>query len=1086
MRNLKKLFAVIMIVAMIASIMVPAYAADYEKEAQTLKSLGLFKGYSDTDLGLGDDLTREQGLTLMIRARGLEAEVEAMSQEEIAAQLTKVVDLDTVTDWAKPYVAYAVKNGLTKGIDTNIAPNVEFAGQLPLSGKEFINFMLYSMGYPDEWSKDTVLTKAAEIGMLSAGKAVEFGTTVVLKRDAAAGIISSAMTGITASGVTLAQALVDAGAVSAEAMAEAGYFEPTPVPTEAPVELAVTDYSADNLKEITLVFNKPLNKDTVKKDNIKIKKGGVTFTEYGVSLKDDQQTVVIRADKGKHFDNQVEYALTLKGIKDTEGLAIKETTINVKPFDATLPEITAIKITGPKSLELTFSEPIEDAGTGRSVTLKSGTTTVGVKTQFEGYDSNTIKVTLLSSLVDGKTYTISVKGFLDYAGYQMINYTEDFAYAADKSEITATVEKAEQTYVVVKFNKPVTGLTNKFFYHTFSAWEAVAIYSDSDMKTPVTGAVDKVWVVFVDDNTKYPIPEGDVKLVIRDKVGSAKIKDNWGNEFLGAELTISVTADKTPPSVAELKKKSETALTVKFSEDVKFTKDNIEILNADGSALSGLNITVEAVSGKEYTVNFGTNLSGKSILVNIKNVEDKALSPNKLALHSEVIEITDSTKPEVKNVTYKEVTGGERALFVFFSESVDDTALNRDNYYYVVGDTWTKFSNSPEFYDGNKVVRIELTAAELTKVTTTGTKIVVKDIKDLAGNALVVQEFSAIKKYDDTANKPKLSEINATATNKVDLVFDQFLTDIDTSIFEVNGKEPAGVEISENSKGNTIITLTTQDDRKFSHDLIDTGLGYTIQVVINLDQTKTQLSNIFGVNADLTTMPAINDKIKPEIKTATTIDANGDGKLDNILVEFTENINYIYIAPAAFTVDGFTVEDAYPTTDVTAVTQAVYNSRGVVVNGPTKFALIRVKQKDVDTVITPKVKVVTTIKDTEGNEYDLSKDAVTSVDGIAPVVATKLPKAGEITANTTHTLVFSEALHEDSRKADAVMKTVGEAYGKTGTAKVELAWGSDNKTLTVTITADATNKVTLGNISTVTVKDLKGNQSGNLTIQSAN
>lgn len=1076
MRNLKKLFAVIMVVAMLASIMVPAFAADYEADALKLKALGLFKGYSDTDLGLDDSLTREQGLTFMLRARGLEDEVQAMSTEEIAAQLAKVTDLDTVSEWAKPYVAYAVKNGLTKGIDASILPNIKFAGQLLLTGKEFINFMLNAMGYEEEW--DNVLSKAADIGMLSAGQAVTFGSILELKRDTAAGIISFAMSGTTASGVSLAQALVDAGAVDAAAMAEAGYFTPTVAPTEAPEELAVEDYYADNLKEMVLVFNRPLNKDTVKVDNIKVKKAGVSVSGYTVSLKDDLQTVVIKAADGVAFENQVVYAVTLKGIKDADAIAIKETTLDIKPFDATLPEVVDVKVTGPKNLEITFSEPIKDLGT-RSITLKSGTTTVGVNNTFAGYDSNVIKVTLYSSLTDGKSYTLTAKGFEDYAGYKMINYSGEFAYVADKSDIIASIDKAEQTYVVVTFNKPVTGITKDFFYHTFSAWKPIEVYSDSAMTTAVTGAVDKVWVKFAEGDTGYAIPEGTAKLVIRDKVDSAKIKDNWGNEFLGAELSVTVSADKTAPEVTELKKKSETALSITFSEEVKFAKGNVEVLNDDGSALSGLTITVEG-SGKSYTINLGKNLSGKSVLVNIKNVEDKALAPNKMALYSAVIDITDSTAPSVTNVTYKNF-GGEKALFIFFNEAVDETALVKDNYYILSLDddgnsVWTKFGNTPEFYDGNKVVRIELNDTILETITKTGTKVIAKDIKDLAGNALAVQEFAAIKAYDDVANAPEVTKAEAIATNKVVLTFSQFLTEVDAAVFTVNGDEPTGMEISENSDGNTVITLTTKDDKKFAHDLSGTpSVGITITA-------EKKLNNVFGVNAK-TTVPAIADKIKPEVKKdgITALDLNGDGKLDNIRIEFAETIKFNYISATTFTVDGYTIEDAYPAS--ATVGDAVYNGRGsAAVDTDTKYVMIRVTQpKTANTTATPKVKVVTEIRDVKGNKYDLEKDAIASVDGIAPIVVTKLPAADTFEANATHTLVFSEAINEASRTE--VKAAVDAAYTKNGTATVTSAWGTDNKTLTVTITADATNTVVLSAIADIAVTDLKDNTSVALDIQ---
>jgi len=236
-------------------------------------------------------------------------------------------------------------------------------------------------------------------------------------------------------------------------------------------------------------------------------------------------------------------------------------------------------------------------------------------------------------------------------------------------------------------------------------------------------------------------------------------------------------------------------------------------------------------------------------------------------------------------------------------------------------------------------------------------------------------------------------------------------------------------------------------------------------------------------NSYHTTMPAIADKIKPEVKKngITTIDANGDGKLDNIKIEFAEKVKFNYISATTFTVDGYTIEDAYP---ATAVTEAVYNGRGAVASDDTEYVIIRVKQKDdANTTATPKVKVVTTVKDVAGNEYDLDKDAIASVDGIAPIVVTKLPAADTFEADATHTLVFSEAIDEDSQ--EAVLEAVEDAYTANDDAEVEFAWGSDDKTLTVTITADEDNTVVLGVIdgSAVEVVDLKGNAVTGLDLQ---
>ena len=83
MRNLKKLFAVILTVAMIASLMVPALAATQNTEkALKLQAINVMAGTVD-DLKLDEDLTRIQALTFAIRAAGKDAEALALTAEEI-------------------------------------------------------------------------------------------------------------------------------------------------------------------------------------------------------------------------------------------------------------------------------------------------------------------------------------------------------------------------------------------------------------------------------------------------------------------------------------------------------------------------------------------------------------------------------------------------------------------------------------------------------------------------------------------------------------------------------------------------------------------------------------------------------------------------------------------------------------------------------------------------------------------------------------------------------------------------------------------------------------------------------------------
>jgi len=312
MRNLKKLIAVIMVVAMIASLMVPALAAQNEDLAKMLQELGLFKGYSDTELGLDDGLTREQALAFMLRVMGLEDEVQAMDAEEVAEYMGRVVDPETVTaTWAHPYVAYAIKHDLTRGVNSKIYPNVEFDGQRVISGKEFIRFILNGLGFtPEVVGWDDVLDKAQEIGLLTAGEVVRYGSIQEMTRDEAVYVLVSALDATTVDGITLAQALYNAGAVDKETLAKYGYAVEEPTPVEEPLAMTVTAKKANVLavefnnevdtENVTLTVKKGASKVSVDKTEWSTNKKVATITTtanmtagtYTVEAKIDEETTL--------------------------------------------------------------------------------------------------------------------------------------------------------------------------------------------------------------------------------------------------------------------------------------------------------------------------------------------------------------------------------------------------------------------------------------------------------------------------------------------------------------------------------------------------------------------------------------------------------------------------------------------------------------------------------------------------------------------------------------------------------------------------------------------------------------------------
>ena len=101
--------------------------------------------------------TRMQGLIMMIRLLGKEAEAEALKNEESI--------FTDVPKWAVGYANYAFKSGLTKGIGNDL-----FGTDLELNANDFMTFMLRALGYDDskgDFNYSHSINFANQIGMLT-------------------------------------------------------------------------------------------------------------------------------------------------------------------------------------------------------------------------------------------------------------------------------------------------------------------------------------------------------------------------------------------------------------------------------------------------------------------------------------------------------------------------------------------------------------------------------------------------------------------------------------------------------------------------------------------------------------------------------------------------------------------------------------------------------------------------------------------------------------------------------------------------------------------------------------------------------
>lgn len=899
MRSLKKLLAVIMTVAMIASIMVPALAADYDDDAQKLYKLGLFKGTSGSSYqpDLDATLIRETGLALMIRAMGLEEEVLAMSDAEVNEQLAKVVDASDIADWARPYVAYAVKNGLTKGIDASVAPNIKFGAKLDLSGREFIGFMLYAMGYTNVgW--DDFLDKAAEIGMLSAGEAVKFGTMNPINRDSAVGILAKSMHGITAAGITLGQALVEAGVVDADAMAEAGYFTPTATPTPTPAVLTATA-STDNLIQIYVVYSQEVDKDSAEDlDNYEIDDVDIVSAE----LQEDGVTVVLTLDSKQAQQSKVD--LVINDVKDTAGteIATDYTIKDIEFLDMIIPSIEEVKVVGNDTVKVVFSEPMDpETLKARGNYEVKSSKTLYVKQAVPQKNNTEVLVEMYAKLPEGQI-TFKVKSDVkDFAGFGVVAdaFTLDVVPDEEKPVVIG-YEKASQDEVTLIWNEDIEVKEGDKanFYHTNYNNKIDANLTASDIDG------NKMTLKF----TNNPLPQGTAYVYVLAKA----VNDLWDNENDQQMVQIEVAVDEIPPEVDEIKVKAEDEIEITFTEnldaDTAEEEDNYTILDDEGDEIKDI-ISDVTLSGKKVTITFVDKLAGDYSIV-IENVKDKA--GNKIAKVTVPFTVGDKTAPdpdEFKVTVYNPGKEGQMLKVDFFDKmategkysvlDVEKYVIRREStdytYYYRLEDI---DGVKIEISEDGKSVEITIPSSydvdgsagdDYLDINTATDKLVIARVADAAGNKMEALYTDPID--INLSVEIKIESAEATALDTVKVKFDGKLDKFEVEDLEIrtgetyNASQKVGIGAVEVGldDGKTVVTFTLSED-------LDPEYNGGLYVHVIGDASE----DAYGAKIKKGETKEIDDKIAPTVaenayKKPDIVFANGETN-STITIMFSENL----------------------------------------------------------------------------------------------------------------------------------------------------------------------------------------------------
>lgn len=216
MKKSKVFFAIIVAVVMF-NIMAPHSKAEFtyqfEPEAWQLHRLGLFAGASVHTFNpdLGAPLTRQVGVTLLLNFFGKRSDVEAMTPSEISGLLSKYKDQSEISEWARPYLAYAVKTGMVVGTSGDtISPNNV------LDGYSLAALILRQLGYVvDRTNFTRSLELLSKLGGIAANEVGLFNKSRLLK-DHGVGMIYTVLFASTADGQKVAEKLIESGYISVD------------------------------------------------------------------------------------------------------------------------------------------------------------------------------------------------------------------------------------------------------------------------------------------------------------------------------------------------------------------------------------------------------------------------------------------------------------------------------------------------------------------------------------------------------------------------------------------------------------------------------------------------------------------------------------------------------------------------------------------------------------------------------------------------------------------------------------------------------------------------------------------------------
>ncbi|NLM06022.1 MAG: hypothetical protein GX219_03775, partial [Tissierellia bacterium] len=378
-----------------------------------------------------------------------------------------------------------------------------------------------------------------------------------------------------------------------------------PKPAPAPDALEVVSVSAINLRQVEVKFNTAVDKTTAQTIT---NYGGLSITPNGAVLQSDNKTVILNL--GATLVQYQDYPITIVNVKSADGKVMQAYNTTIKPVDTTIPTLVSVTPLGSATLELTFSEPIQNLATVGNYKIDN---VVHTSTATASAFDTKVTLVLPADLVPGEhKVAVFADGTLDLRDYaNLLVPAKELKFTVEEDTAlpqVSSIEVLSQTKVKVTFSKPmnITNANIGDFY-----WNTTGMASDVAKPANAQKKIDAN--TFEITFTTNPLPAGEVHFFVKD------VRDFNGNPIAGNVATnrysekVTVTADAAP-TVTGVKAKTDTTIEVTFSTDMKQasaqTASKYVVKDGEGKTVNLTGAPSYNTTTKVVTLTLATAMSG--------------------------------------------------------------------------------------------------------------------------------------------------------------------------------------------------------------------------------------------------------------------------------------------------------------------------------------------------------------------------------------------------------------------------------------------------------------------------------------------